>query len=1846
MSKKVVSIVFSTWLLCLYGFFSFTGTTSAETASDYSLVPPFVTTGVPPLVMLVMGRDHKLYYEAYNDASDLDGDGSIDQYYKPGKIDYYGYFDSYKCYSYDTTNKLFLPAAVTTDKKCTGTNDDKWSGDFLNYLTMSRMDCLRKVLYGGYRSTDTASETILQRVYVPQDAHSWGKEYESVSRDGYDISQYTPLSVPKTDFRHLFASTTLSANGDPVLRVLPDDNEHRIWEWVSKESPVADNSPANSTYYSTGAADHAAFDNLVTTFATSDHYECEKTRTRIDGSGNPCDGGSTEYYLSIFKGTITAPSTGTYKFAVDGDDATEVIINGTVVAGRYGPNGACNCNDSNGTIYLERNKSYSIVFRHQEITGGDSYYLRWDRPGDDKGYIIVPDSAFTNLKQTFYDLEIPSPFTITDYVVRVKVGDSTMPESNCKQYPSGVYKPTGVLQKYGESNRMLFGLMTGSYTKNTSGGVLRKNVGSIADEINSSTGQISSSVNGIIKTIDKLRTYGYSYSSKSYDSNCGWIEDRAINEGECRMWGNPIAEMMYETLRYFSDAKTATSVFTYDGANTETDDYKLGLPLPSWNEPYDQTIDSVTGRIKGNSTCAKPFMLVISDINPSYDTNQLPGSASSFQETPAFSDTFGPSEDALDVEDLANTIFTKEAVTGSYYIGHSLDNTPAYDGTCLPKTVTGFGNIRGLCPEEPTKNGGFYSASVAYYGRTHDVNFATNVSGSQKVSGDQKVTTYAVALSSPLPKIEIPVGGKTITLVPFAKSVGPNNSDYQINRDKGKFQPTNTIVDFYVETLTPSYGKFRVNFEDVEQGADHDMDAIVIYEYQVNADDTAVDIKLTSEYASGTIVQHMGYIISGTTKDDTYLEVRDTDTDSGEEVDYFLDTPNDDADLPLTHTRRFYPGSTSAATLLKDPLWYAAKYGGFEEDSANSNNIPDSDSEWDKDHDGDPDNYFFVANPLELEEQLGKSFSDILRRASSGTAASVISSSRSGEGAIYQALFYPEYKDPSGNTVNWAGEVHALLVDGYGNMREDTNGNHRLDLTDDYFIEFSAESAGTIYKYKDLDADGKFDETTEQSSLIVTTTDKVKYLWSADKWLNEISSGDILTQRVYTSVGNQRHIFTFLDFNESMTPDSGEVVEFTEAQVDSIKPYIHVYPPFTPPTYIAGYRTSNSDIFADFIDVQSKRVINYIRGQDQGNYTSTTSTTYAIPAFRSRQADYDEDGTVETWRLGDIVYSTPTIVAAPAEEFDLLYNDASYADFYAKYKRRRTVVYAGGNDGMLHAFNGGFYSSTDKKFYKSYNSTTDAFSDDAGHELGSELWGYIPYNLLPHLYWLTETTYNTNIHVSYVDLKPRIFDAKIFDKNDGIHTNGWGTVLVCGMRFGGGKIPVDWDKTDGLTYIKGTDRTTTSAFIIMDITNPEAPPTVLAEISSNTLGFTTCYPTVVAMKDKVSTSTRNDWYLVLGSGPIETNGAKGNALQSATSTETGKIFLLDLKALGTDHLIKSLDSNGALAANFNTYATLDTNSFISDPISVDADLDYKTDVVYFGTVSGGYSSPNYFGGKLRRIVIDDDVDSTNWSGDSVLIDLTTLFPATDKKYGQPIIAAPTAALDTSNNLWVFFGTGRFFNRRDANTTDNPTPTHQQSYYGIKDPKDTVTSTLGWDTVERDSLLDVSNAVVYVGGKVEGISGLEEGSDLSDVKEKIAGKPEEETPIPGKSGWFLDFPLDEERNVGQATLLGDVLTFTTYVPSNDVCQYEGTSYLYAAYYGTGTAYDESIIGTETTTDNKTKVSRSASLGTGLTVTPNIHTGQEEGSEVYVQTSTGTILKIDQQNPGVVKSGKVSWKEWGE
>jgi len=131
-----------------------------------------------------------------------------------------------------------------------------------------------------------------------------------------------------------------------------------------------------------------------------------------------------------------------------------------------------------------------------------------------------------------------------------------------------------------------------------------------------------------------------------------------------------------------------------------------------------------------------------------------------------------------------------------------------------------------------------------------------------------------------------------------------------------------------------------------------------------------------------------------------------------------------------------------------------------------------------------------------------------------------------------------------------------------------------------------------------------------------------------------------------------------------------------------------------------------------------------------------------------------------------------------------------------------------------------------------------------------------------------------------------------------------------------------------------------------------------------------------------------------------------------------------------------------------------------------------------------------------------------------------------------------------------------------------------------------------------------------------------------------------------SGWYFDFSETGERNLGQAALLGEILTFSTYVPDNDLCASEGRSYIYGVHYKTGTGYWKGVLKTD---DNPSGINGSdeviykIDIGKGYSSTPNLHTGGEKGSKAFLQTSTGAIIGVKQANPGVTKSGGVYWRE---
>jgi type IV pilus assembly protein PilY1 len=847
-------------------------------------------------------------------------------------------------------------------------------------------------------------------------------------------------------------------------------------------------------------------------------------------------------------------------------------------------------------------------------------------------------------------------------------------------------------------------------------------------------------------------------------------------------------------------------------------------------------------------------------------------------------------------------------------------------------------------------------------------------------------------------------------------------------------------------------------------------------------------------------------------------------------------------DLQGTQSLALYTISTFGGG--EDLLKSAAKFGGFVD--SNGNNLPDLTSEWDSNSDGLPDNYSQASSPEELRSALSNALSDIMRRVAAGSAISVLSTSETGKGAVYQAFFYPELIDSDSKKITWPGYLRALLIDEYGNLREDTDGDAILDMTGDKIIDYffdDMEHRVRVRRYTDTDGDGVRDGSPEAVEI-----DDLNSLWAAGKVLAATSP-------------SARTIYTWIDSDTTGTIGTVDTGEFSASWFDTtnkttLRPYL-------------GVVTAT----------EAENVISYIRGTDNPGL-----------GYTNRSRLIDVDGTDRVWKLGDIVYSTAVPVGRPMENFDLIYGDTSYATFKNAYKDRRNVVYVGANDGMLHAFNAGFYDEAQSQF-----------TAGTGKMLGEELWAYIPYNLLPHLQWLADPNYS---HVYYADLTPKVLDAKIFS-DDATHPGGWGTLLVCGMRMGGGTMSL----TDDFGSGSSTTRTFRSAYFALDITAPESAPELLWEFTDANLGFTTSYPAVIY----VDAST---WAIAFGSGPTDYDG---------TSTQYARTYVVDL-ATG-----QQLTGSPITTGN-----TTNNNSFMGDPITVDLDVrasqcssgtcSYSSDVAYIGNSEG----------KLYRIT---GTTSTSAGAASLLLNTSTT---------TPITAAPAVSTDNDGRFWVYFGTGRFLAEADKVNTD------AQALVGVKEPIDLDDADADGDTqeftyAEATESLIVTDYTVFEGGYVDtdgNFTTYETTFDalVDDMKQYAA-----ETAPRDYDGWVLALTAGE-RCITKPKVAGGIVSFSTYKPIADICSYEGDSYLYALYCKTGTAYCKDVvgIGDDTMTvgsDTHGDVLRRKALGHGVVAPPSLHVGKGKGAEVVLQTSTGEIIKMDMNLPEAYKSRPLHWIQPG-
>ena len=895
--------------------------------------------------------------------------------------------------------------------------------------------------------------------------------------------------------------------------------------------------------------------------------------------------------------------------------------------------------------------------------------------------------------------------------------------------------------------------------------------------------------------------------------------------------------------------------------------------------------------------------------------------------------------------------------------------------------------------------------------------------------------------------------------------------------------------------------------------------------------------------------------------------------------------------------------------------------------------------EWDSDFDCVPDAYF-DASDGDIENEINKAIADIMKRAASGTSLSVLASSTTGDGSIYQAYFFPEEFDTIGgvsNEVRWTGYIQGLWVDSYGNMREDTVQDGRLVYADDNIIETCAATDKTtkFLRYPDSNGDGQKNDSVTSLSCDTDGFDlrEMQGIWEGGK---KLAKRDLSTK--------PRKIFTWVDLDNDGQVDTDEQKDFA----------------------INGGSVTTG--------LSANEWKAYLQGNASGSFTAADIISYvngnAVSSMRNRTKTIPGESGTFVWRLGDIVNSTPTLVGTPQERFDVLYGDTGYRRFAQRWKSRRLTVYVGANDGMLHAFNGGYSHrgadadpsiGVEHGFY----TTGPTANDSTKPALGEEIWSFIPYYLLPQLRWMAQNDYT---HVSYVDLKAKATDVRIFSSYTAteagcstdpvpdtcIHPDGWGTILIVGLRFGGScgscaavsagnnggpalTYTADFNANGNTTDTNDT-RTFYSGYIVLDVTDPDNPK-VLNAFTSSSLGLTTSYPSIVRVSpsgDAKNTHTNARWYMVAGSGP---HGYDGKAAAGAN------LFAAELVLPGATGRITS---TMPVLDDFSGATGTQNPSFMASPITYDRDLDFRSDAVYVGRAIAPTGTHTTWWGKFYRLTMGTcsgdpckpDTAVGTWgipgkvSGTripTVIVQQVTI-GGSPLDLG-PVTAAATVTLDNSSNSWVFFGTGRFFSTSDKASTD------RQYLIGVKDKVVSGSCTQGTSLTSclHENLLDVSSANVS-GTAVTGVGSVATFSDLlSTIQTGTAS-------VTAKDGWVLQLVaadstagLGTERIIVNLTLIGGALFSPTFMPYTDTCTAAGQSFVYGTYYLTGTGYPDPIL-----TDSTGAGARRIAAGEGVASSVAIQIGAEPtGMAGYFQSSNSLLNKMAPKTPGTVWSQFMSW-----
>jgi type IV pilus assembly protein PilY1 len=332
-----------------------------------------------------------------------------------------------------------------------------------------------------------------------------------------------------------------------------------------------------------------------------------------------------------------------------------------------------------------------------------------------------------------------------------------------------------------------------------------------------------------------------------------------------------------------------------------------------------------------------------------------------------------------------------------------------------------------------------------------------------------------------------------------------------------------------------------------------------------------------------------------------------------------------------------------------------------------------------------------------------------------------------------------------------------------------------------------------------------------------------------------------------------------------------------------------------------------------------------------------------------------------------------------------------------------------------------------------------------------------------------------------------------------------------------------------------------SSYFALDITNPAAPQ-YLWEYSHADMGFATTGAAVARVSHKFTDSgitykdTNGRWFAVIGNGPTGPIDTTYHQFKGK-SDKPLSLFILDLKS---GALLKKIDTviNNAFAG-----------SMVSAPIDTDRSrrLDsgfYSDDALYFGysnCTSGCDSDTPVWNGGIMRLLTDENIiPDPNWS-------LTTLISNVG-----PVSTAVSKLQDRKfKNLWLYTGTGRYFFKGDDSTALGKLLAVKEPCYN-NDNDIFRASTISGQSPRCDA------EMVFSSGD------FANQTDTINVLDSTT------------KGWFIDLlGADGVNNFGAERVITEPVAmqngavfFTSFMPSTDICNYGGKSYLWGMRYDNG------------------------------------------------------------------------------